>query len=141
MVGTSGDLRACRRRPPGATEDDAPVAGAVPRKSEEAGSQLAAQGVRAMVVRRLALGARRRRPRLRPALSRASDAKRRFGIRGWRQNRWPAVHRLDAAHLYRLVLEKGSAGRYHAAADEGVPFQDIGGHRPTFERADCQQVA
>ena len=41
-------------------------------------------------------------------------------------NRWPAVHRLDAAHLYRLVLEKGSAGAtYHGVADEGVPTREI----------------
>ncbi len=42
------------------------------------------------------------------------------------RNRWPAVHVLDAARLYRLVVEKADAGRrYHAVAEEGVPVRDI----------------
>jgi hypothetical protein len=44
------------------------------------------------------------------------------------------VHRLYAAHLYRLVPEKGFAGaRYHGIAEEGVPFRQIAeviGHPP-----------
>lgn len=41
-------------------------------------------------------------------------------------NRWPGVHTLDAAHLYRLALKNAPAGtRLHGVADEGVPFRDI----------------
>ena len=41
-------------------------------------------------------------------------------------NRWPSVHRVDVAQLYRLALEKGTAGaRYHGVADEGIPFRNI----------------
>lgn len=41
-------------------------------------------------------------------------------------NRWPGVHTLDAARLYRLAVEKAPAGtRLHGVADEGVLFRDI----------------
>ena len=42
------------------------------------------------------------------------------------ENRWGGVDRQDAATLFRLALEKGTAGgRYHGVADEGVPFRSI----------------
>jgi nucleoside-diphosphate-sugar epimerase len=41
-------------------------------------------------------------------------------------NRWSAAHVSDVAHLYRLVVERAEPGsRYHAVAEEGVPFRDI----------------
>lgn len=42
------------------------------------------------------------------------------------QNRWPAAHVDDVAHLYRLVLERGQRGeRYHAVAEEGITARRI----------------
>ena len=48
------------------------------------------------------------------------------GFLGDGSNRWPAVHRLDSAHLFCLALENAPAGStLHGVADEGVPIRDI----------------
>jgi nucleoside-diphosphate-sugar epimerase len=61
-----------------------------------------------------------------PALVGIARAKGVSGFIGEGSNRWPAVHRLDAAHLFRLTLEKAPAGSaLHAVADEGVPIRAI----------------
>jgi nucleoside-diphosphate-sugar epimerase len=48
------------------------------------------------------------------------------GYLGDGSNRWPAVHRLDSAHLFRLALEQAPAGStLHAVADEGVQIRAV----------------
>ncbi|MFI6340655.1 SDR family oxidoreductase [Streptomyces sp. NPDC050535] len=48
------------------------------------------------------------------------------GYIGDGSNRWPAVHRLDTAHLIALALDKAAPGStLHSVADEGVPIRDI----------------
>ncbi|MBW4625127.1 MAG: SDR family oxidoreductase [Brasilonema octagenarum HA4186-MV1] len=109
------------------TEDDVPPSDSsgTPRVSEEAAEAAAAHGVRVSVVRLPQVHDRDRQGLVTYMIALAREK----GISAYvgnGLNRWPAVHRLDAVPLYRLVLEKGSAGaRYHAVAEEGVPVREI----------------
>jgi nucleoside-diphosphate-sugar epimerase len=62
-------------------------------------------------------------------IARMVSAAREKGVSGYvgdGSNRWPAVHVLDAANLFRLAVEQAPAGsRLHAVGDEGVPIRDI----------------
>jgi nucleoside-diphosphate-sugar epimerase len=110
-----------------ATEDDPPppVSDSYPRASEATAASLQTGGVRVSVVRLPQV----HDPEKQGLVTYTIALAREKGVSAYigdGMSRWAAVHRLDAARLYPLVLEKGSAGgKYHAVAEEGVPTRDI----------------
>ena len=126
FVGTSGTLMVAFVEGRLANEEDTLPAG--PRiDAENAAIALAERGVRSSVIR-LA-------PLVHSELDHHGfthhiiDCARKAGVSAYigdGANRWPGLHTLDAATLYRLALESAPAGsRLHGVADEGVPFREI----------------
>jgi len=110
-----------------ATEEDMPESSPVsfPRVSEQTADSLAERGVRTSVVRLPQVHDRVKHGLVTFAIAVAREK----GVSAYvgdGRNRWPAVGLQDAVRVYRLALEKQSAGaRYHAVAEEGVPVREI----------------
>jgi nucleoside-diphosphate-sugar epimerase len=109
-----------------ATEDDPPFSSpSLPRVSEATTAALMERGIHASVMRLPQVHDTVKQGLVTPLIAMAR-AKGVSAYIGDGHNRWPAAHVSDVARLYRLALEKGTAGaRYHAVAEEGVALKDI----------------
>lgn len=113
------------------TEDDVPPAGSdvIPRvASEEAANAAAAKGAKVYIVRLPPTVHGEGDHGFVPIVINMAKQNGESAYIGEGKNRWPAVHRLDAAVLYRLIAERRPSQKvYNAVAEEGIAFRDIAG--------------
>jgi nucleoside-diphosphate-sugar epimerase len=115
-----------------ATEEDLPpaVPTSFPRVSEQTAVLVAGRGVPTSVIRLPQVHDPVKQGFVSYLIAVARE-KRVSAYVGDGSNRWAAVHRLDAARLYRLALEKAASdrnsgvARYHGVNEEGVPMKEI----------------
>lgn len=114
-----------------ATEDDSydPTFIGAPRaRTEDTLKEMAARGIRTSAIRLSPIVHGAGDHGFAPQLIQIARKKKEAAYVGDGLNRWPSVHRLDVARLFRLALEKGPAGgTYHGVAEEGIPFREIAG--------------
>ena len=124
FVITSGTLMARPGRL--ATEEDQGSAGLPRVEAENAALALAEHGVRSAVVRLAPCVHDVNRQGFGSILIEIARQKGVSAFVGDGSNRWPAVHRLDAAHLFRLAVEDAPTGtRLHGVGEEGISLREI----------------